>query len=98
MADEKQKTVENKGREKNLFPFTSEHIRDKIEWEEPTEDPANLDNFDNANDAYQSVQMTREIIAPNGCRVKLVFPENGRKGVRREIAGMLLATIPDMEE
>ena len=94
MSRENRKPLVNKGRKKILFPFTSEHIRDKIEWE----DPANLDNFDNANSAYHSVQMTREIITSNGCRVRLVFPEVGHKDVRREIAGMLLATMLDMEE
>ena len=51
----------------------------------------NLDNC--MSSAQTTVQKTHEMITPNGCRVTMYFPAVGRKGLREEIAGMLLATI-----
>ena len=72
-----------------LFPLNSEQIRNTIEVVEPS----NLDNFDNANSALHSVQMTREMTTSNGCHVTLVFPQESRPGVRRKIAEMFLAAM-----
>ena len=59
-----------------------------------SEKPANLENEISAT---PNVQVTRSIITPNGCHLTLVFPKEGRKGVREEIAEILLSTIMDME-
>lgn len=58
------------------------------------EKPAHLEN---EISAIPNVQVTRSIITPNGCHLTLVFPKEGRKGVREEIAEILLSTIMDME-
>ena len=75
---------------KALNFFTFEEIQSIIE---KGENPANLDNFDNANRTRKAVQMTREMTTSNGCHVTLVFPEESRPGVRRKIAEMLLAAM-----
>ena len=82
------------GRKKNAVEalkfFTSEGIRGIIK---EGENPANLDNFDNANRTRNAVQMTREMTTSNGCHVTLVFPLQSRSGVRRRIAEMFLASM-----
>ena len=55
-------------------------------------------NLDNEISATPNVQVSRNIITPNGCRLTLVFPPKGRKGVREEIAEILVSTIMEMEE
>ena len=47
--------------------------------------------YDLENDisATPNVQVSRDIITPNGCHLTLVFPKEGRKGVREEIAEIL---------
>ena len=75
---------------KPLNFFTLEDVRGIIE---EGENPANLDNFDNANRTQTAVQMTREITTSNGCHVTLIFPLKGRSGVRRKIAEMFLAAV-----
>ena len=54
-------------------------------------------NLENDISATPNVQVSRDIITPNGCHLTLVFPKEGRKGVREEIAEILLSTIMDME-
>ena len=70
--------------------FTLEDIRGIIK---EGENPANLDNLDNANRTRNAVQMTREMTTSNGCHVTLVFPRVSRPGVRRKIAEMFLAAM-----
>lgn len=55
-------------------------------------------NLENDICATPNVQVSRSIITPNGCHLTLVFPKKGRKGVREEIADLLLSTIINMEE
>ena len=87
MSRRKPVAVENKGSETILFPLNSEQIRNTIEMVEPS----NLDNFDNANSALHSVQMTREMKTSNGCYVTLVFPRRSRPDVRRRVAELFVA-------
>ena len=75
---------------KALNFFTLEDIRGIIK---EGENPANLDNFDNANRTRNAVQMTREMTTSNGCHITLVFPRESRPGVRRNIAEMFLAVM-----
>ncbi len=75
---------------KALKFFTLEDIRGIIEM---GENPANLDNFDNANRTRNAVQMTRQMTTSNGCHVTLVFPLKSRPGVRRKIAEMFVAAL-----
>jgi hypothetical protein len=60
---------------------------------EAGENPSNLDNFNNANEAHTTVQTTREITTSNGCIVTLIFPGKGRKDARRRIAEMFIAAL-----
>ena len=55
-------------------------------------------NLENDICAAPNVQVSRNIITPNGCHLTLVFPKEGRNGVREEIADLLLSTIINMEE
>ena len=75
---------------KALKSFTFEDIRGIIK---EGENPANLDNFDNANRTRNAVQMTREMTTSNGCHVTLMFPRQSRSGVRRRIAEMFVAAM-----
>ncbi len=75
---------------KALKFFTPGDIRGIIE---EGENPANLDNFDNANRTRNAVQMTREMTTSNGCHITLFFPKESRPGVRRKIAEMLLTAM-----
>ncbi len=75
---------------KALKSFTFEDIRSiMVEGE----NPANLDNFDNANRTRNTVQLSREMTTSNGCHVTLAFPLKGRAGVRRKIAEMFVASM-----
>lgn len=75
---------------KALNFFTFDDIRSIIN---EGENPANLDNFDNANRTRNTVQMTREMTTSNGCHVTLIFPKESHPGVRRKIAEMFLAAM-----
>ena len=82
------------GRKKNavkaLKSFTFEDIQGiMVEGE----NPANLDNLDNANCTRNAVQMTREMTTSNGCHIALMFPPVSRPGVRRKIAEMFVAAM-----
>lgn len=57
------------------------------------ENPADLDNFDNANRTRNAVQMTRQMTTSNGCHVTLVFPLKSHPGIRRKIAEMFVAAM-----
>lgn len=50
-------------------------------------------NLDKEIDALPSVQVSRELITPNGCHVKMLFPQTSGHGVRREIAQLLLTAF-----
>ena len=50
-------------------------------------------NLDNEIDTLSSVQVSRELITPNGCHVKMLFPQSSGHGIRREIAQLLLTAF-----
>ena len=55
-------------------------------------------NLDNANNSAQPfVQMSREVIASNGCHVKWISRKESKPGVREEIARLLLASFEEKE-
>ena len=56
--------------------------------------PANLDNEISAQPA---VQVPRTITAANGCRVTLLFNDQTKPGLRKEIALMLLDSFRERE-
>lgn len=47
-------------------------------------------NLDNGIGALSSVQVSREIIADNGCRVTLNFSSQSRPDIRYEVAKLLI--------
>jgi len=52
--------------------------------------PANLDN---GMIAHTNVQVSRELITPNGCHMKLRFSHTNGHEVRKEIAQLLLTAF-----
>ena len=50
-------------------------------------------NLGNRIDTLSTVQVSRELITPNGCHVKMLFSQTSGHRVRREIAQLLLTAF-----
>ena len=67
--------------------LTSEEDRENMLL---AEEPANLDNV---NNALPTVQADREYTSPSGCHVKMFFRKEHDPGIRKEIARLLLTAF-----
>ena len=67
--------------------LTSEEDRENMLL---AEEPANLDNV---NNALPTVQADREYTSPTGCHVKMFFRKEHDPGIRKEIARLLLTAF-----